>query len=38
MQIILKVIAFRLKYFSHKFEVFDVMIVVVSWILDIAAM
>ena len=37
-QIILKIIAFRLKYFTHKFEVFDGMVVVVSWVLDIASM
>ena len=37
-QILLKIIAFRLKYFTHKFEVFDGTIVVISWILDVASM
>uniref|UniRef100_A0A1X7UV59 Voltage-gated hydrogen channel 1 n=1 Tax=Amphimedon queenslandica TaxID=400682 RepID=A0A1X7UV59_AMPQE len=36
-EIVLKLIAFRLKYFTHKFEVFDGIIVVISWILDIAS-
>ncbi len=37
-QIVVKLIAFRLKYFTHKFEVFDGMVVVISWILDIASL
>ena len=37
-QIIVKIVAFRLKYFTHKFEVFDGIVVVVSWVLDIASM
>ena len=31
-------VAFRLKYFTHKFEVFDGIVVVVSWILDLASL
>jgi len=31
-------IAFRLKYFTHKFEVLDGAVVVISWILDVASM
>ena len=38
LQIITKIIAFRLKYFTHKFEVFDGIVVVVSWVLDVASM
>lgn len=38
MQIGVKIIAFRLKYFTHKFEVFDGMVVVISWVLDIASL
>ncbi len=38
LQILLKMVAFRLKYFTHKFEVFDGMIVCISWTLDIASM
>ena len=38
LQIIVKIVAFRLKYFTHKFEVFDGIVVVVSWVLDIASM
>ena len=38
LQIVLKIIAFRLKYFTHKFEVFDAIVVVVSWVLDIASL
>ena len=37
-QIIVKIVAFRLKYFTNKFEVFDGIVVVVSWVLDIASM
>lgn len=37
-KIVLKLVAFRFKYFTHKFEVFDGAIVVVSWILDVASM
>lgn len=37
-EILLKLIAFRLKYFTHKFEVFDGIIVVVSFVLDIASL
>lgn len=37
-QIILKLIAFRLKYFTHKFEVFDGIIVTLSFVLDWASL
>ena len=37
-QILIKIIAFRLKYFTHKFEVFDGIVVVISWTLDVASM
>ncbi|XP_065912733.1 voltage-gated hydrogen channel 1-like [Dysidea avara] len=37
-EIIVKLIAFRLKFFTHKFEVFDAIIVVESFILDIASL
>ena len=37
-EVLLKLIAFRMKYFTHKFEVFDGAIVVISWILDIASL
>ena len=37
-QLLLKIIAFGLKYFTHKFEVFDGIVVVVSWVLDVASM
>lgn len=37
-KILLKLVAFRLKYFTHKFEVFDGMVVVISWLLDVASM
>jgi len=37
-EVFLKWIAFRLKYFTHKFEVFDGIVVVISWILDIASL
>ncbi len=36
-QVVLKMIAFRFKYFTHKFEVFDGIIVVISWTLDVAS-
>ena len=38
LQLLLKIIAFGLKYFTHKFEVFDGIVVVVSWVLDVASM
>ena len=38
LQIILKLIAFRLKYFTHKFEVFDGTIVFLSYLLDLASL
>lgn len=38
LQIILKLIAFRLKYFTHKFEVFDGTVVFLSYILDWASL
>ena len=34
----MKLIAFRLKYFTHKFEVFDGCIVVLSYALDLASL
>ena len=37
-QVLIKIIAFRLKYFTHKFEVFDGIVVVISWTLDVASM
>ena len=37
-QVLLKLIAFRLKYFTHKFEVFDGIVVMVSFALDIASL
>jgi tetrahydromethanopterin S-methyltransferase subunit F len=37
-EIILKLIAFRLKYFTHKFEVFDGTIVFLSYLLDLASL
>jgi hypothetical protein len=37
-QILVKLIAFRLKYFTHKFEVFDGAVVIISYILDVASM
>ena len=36
-EIAIKLIAFRMKYFTHKFEVFDGMVVVISWTLDVAS-
>ncbi len=36
-QVVLKMVAFRLKYFTHKFEVFDGIVVVISWTLDVAS-
>ena len=38
LQIILKLIAFRLKYFTHKFEVFDGCVVILSYVLDWASL
>ena len=38
LQVLLKLIAFRLKYFTHKFEVFDGIVVMVSFALDIASL
>ena len=37
-QVLLKMVVFRLKYFTHKFEVFDGIVVVISWTLDVASM
>ena len=34
----MKLIAFRMKYFTHKFEVLDGIVVVISWVLDIASL
>jgi hypothetical protein len=36
-EILLKLIAFRLKFFTHKFEVFDATVVTISWILDVGS-
>ncbi|XP_065912732.1 voltage-gated hydrogen channel 1-like [Dysidea avara] len=38
MEILVKLIAFRLKFFTHKFEVFDAIVVVESFILDVASL
>lgn len=37
-EIIVKLVAFRLKFFTHKFEVFDAIVVLESFILDIASL
>lgn len=37
-EVALKLFAFRLKYFTHKFEVFDGIVVVISWTLDVASL
>ena len=36
-QIFMKMVAFGMPFFTHKFEVFDATIVLLSWILDIAS-
>ena len=38
LQIVLKMIAFRLKHFLEKFEVFDAIIIVISWTIDVASL
>lgn len=38
LEVIVKLIAFRMKYFTHKFEVLDGIVVVISWVLDIASL
>lgn len=37
-EFLLKLIAFRLKFFTHKFEVFDACVVFLSFVLDIASL
>ncbi|KAL5481821.1 hypothetical protein EMCRGX_G022070 [Ephydatia muelleri] len=36
-EIIMKIIAFGMPFFTHKFEVFDATVVLLSWILDVAS-
>jgi hypothetical protein len=36
-ELVVKIIAFRMKFFTHKFEVFDAIVVTISWILDVAS-
>ena len=38
LQVLLKVVAFRLKFFTHKFEVFDAIIVILSWMYDLSSL
>lgn len=37
-QISMKIFAFRLKFFTHKFDVFDGVVVVLSWMIDLASL
>lgn len=38
LEVVFKLAVFRLKYFTDKYEVFDGIIILVSWILDIASL